>query len=281
MKGYSHAITGAAIWTLAAAPALTLANIVPSAPAIPLTPGILEVSPMTYGLGLMLCSGAALLPDIDHHNGTIAHSLPRVGFIPSPTQILCSFIGKISGGHRHGTHSILGIIVFTVLAILAGMWTMNIGGVDVAIGSGVFALFLTAFTLKVFGVGKSKSWFERWFISLAFAAAITWWFPNEWNVLPVAVALGCLAHIIGDMLTVGGVPWFYPWTPNSPKWVRRTPILSRMWQKNGWFAFPILGKTDSRDTKGVTREKTLSFVLSIYIVLVGTLTSFAYIAATI
>lgn len=279
MKGYSHAITGAALWTVVAAPKLYLDDLAPHLWHMPLTPGWLEVKPMTYALGLMMCAGAALLPDADHHNGTIAHSLPRVGPIPSPTKALCALIGKISGGHRHGTHSILGIIAFTLIAWLAGLVKVPIFGTEVAIGAGIFAFLLTAFTLKVFKVGKSKAWFERWTISLLFAAVITWWLPNEWNALPFMVALGCLAHMLGDMLTVGGVPWFYPWTPDSPKWVRRTPILRRMWQSNGWFSIPILGKTDSTmDTNALTRENVMCFILTFYIMAVGTMTGFVYIA---
>lgn len=277
MKGYSHALSGAALWTAVAAPSVNLQDFTAKDVwNIPLTSSLLNVSPSTYGLGLMLSAGAALLCDIDHHNGTIAHSLPSIGPIPSPTAILCRFVGKISGGHRHGTHSILGIIAFTVLAFLAGLVNIPIKGHDVAIGSGIFALFLTAFTLKVFKVGKSDDWLLRWVGSLGFAGLITWFFPSEWTILPVVVALGCLAHILGDMLTVGGVPWLYPWTPDSPKWWRKIPVLNRMWQNNGWFAFPILGKTDSGQEKGPTREKLLGFLLSAYIVSMGMMTTFVY-----
>ena len=278
MKGYSHAVSGAALWTLVAAPPITIPQISPDIPVIPLAPGWLEVSPTTYALGLMLSSGAALLLDSDHHSGTIAYSLPKIGPIPSPTMIMCRVIAKISGGHRHGTHSILGILAFTALAFLAGYLVVDINGTKVALGSGLFAFFLTAFTMKVFRVGKKNAWIERWSLSLAFAAAVTWWFPNEWNVLPLIVFIGCFAHAVGDMLTVGGVPWFYPWTPDSPKFIRKIPVLRKMWQKNGWFSIPILGKTDSIDDDGnPTREKALTFLLSMYIIVVGIITSIVYL----
>lgn len=282
MKGYSHAITGAAAWTVVASPEILLSDLGEpfgvSLWDIPLAFGLLEVSPMTYALGLILTAGAALLPDIDHHNGTIAWSLPKVGFIPSPTKAMCRFVGKISGGHRHGTHSILGILVFILLSFLAGLWTLDIQGTEIAIGSGIFALFLTAFTLKVFHIGKSNAWALRWIISILFAAAITWWFPNEWNVLPIMVGIGCLAHCLGDMLTVGGVPWLWPLKPSSPKAIRNIPVLNKMWQKNGWFAFPILGTTDSSDD-GWSREKVLTVVLSTYILVIGIITTFAYLSS--
>lgn len=281
MKGYSHAITGAAAWTLVAAPDLPLREINPQWWDVPLSLGLVETTPLGYALGLVLASGAALAPDSDHHNGTIAHSLPKFLFLPSPTQVLCRAIGKVSGGHRHGTHSILGIIIFTVLAYLAGLWTVNIAGQDLSIGAGLVALFLTAFALKVFKVGGSKDWFTRWFLSLVMAGAITWYFPNEWNILPIIVGLGCLAHCLGDMLTVGGVPWLYPLNPKPPKFVQKNPVLKRFWQRNGWFAFPILGKTDSGDEPSLTREKVLSFVLTVYIIAIGALAGYYFIGLTL
>lgn len=267
MRGYSHAITGAAAWALVATPEVRLSDFfdISGFWDIPLTTGLLEVETVTYGLGFVLSAGAVLLSDSDHHNGSIAHSLPKVGPIPSPTQALCRVIGKISGGHRHGTHSFVGIAVFTLLAFLAGLIVVPIGNHnEVAVGSGVFAFLLTAFALKVFHVGGSSSWVLRWSLSLLMAGAITWWMPQEWNVLPVIVFIGCLTHCIGDSLTVGGCPWLWPWKPKPPKAIEKTPVLRKVWQSNGWFAFPILGKTDSSGGE-MSREGILASVLTLYI----------------
>lgn len=279
MKGYSHALSGAAAWTIVATPsiAVPLSSIHDKLPDVPITTGLLDVSPLTYALGLVLTSGAALLPDCDHHNGTIAHSLPKVGFIPSPTQALCAGVGKISGGHRHGTHSILGILIFMLIALLAGRAIFPINGEDYTIGAGLYAFLLTAFCLTVFKVGDKKAWFFRWVSSALIALAITVYFPDEWALLPIIVGLGAFAHCVGDSLTVGGVPWLYPFKPKTPKMLKDT-VFAKFWQNNGWFAFPILGKTDSGTEKGPTREKTLCFVMSVYIFAGAVIAGLSYLS---
>src|SRR5690606_39936828 len=60
-----------------------------------------SLSPEQVAAGPVVCAGAALLPDIDHHNGRIANTFGPI------TQHMCKWIGKISGGHRQATHSIL------------------------------------------------------------------------------------------------------------------------------------------------------------------------------
>src|SRR6266508_3347748 len=82
MMARSHALLGAAGW-LAAAP------VVSDAVHRPLD------------LPTLACAGAALLPDLDHHDGLIANSLGP------PTRLLARVVARISGGHRHATHSLL------------------------------------------------------------------------------------------------------------------------------------------------------------------------------
>lgn len=57
--------------------------------------------------------------------------------------------------------------------------------------------------------------------------------------------VGVVVHLLGDMLTVGGVPLLWPWIPKPPKSVQATPVLSRIWLRNGYVALPVLGKTGS------------------------------------
>src|SRR5215469_11312652 len=89
-----------------------------------------------------LTAGAAVLPDIDHPNSTLAHCF---GFL---TKSFAWLIGKISGGHRHLTHAILGVAGFTVLAWLAVKFRHEIGG---KAGIAIFLSLIIASGLYAFG----------------------------------------------------------------------------------------------------------------------------------
>ena len=94
MLGHSHATSGGLAWA-AAASALPMSVL-----AYPAMHGsTAHIQPRDLIFGTFITAGAALLPDIDHPNGTIAHAIGPV------THNLCKIIEKISGGHRHATHS--------------------------------------------------------------------------------------------------------------------------------------------------------------------------------
>jgi membrane-bound metal-dependent hydrolase YbcI (DUF457 family) len=96
MLGRDHALTGAVVFA-ALAP-------------------VLHVPLAELPAGVVLGAGAGVLPDIDHPDSTIAESF---GFL---TEAFAKFMNFISGGHRHGTHSLIGVAVFTAGAWAAGMW---------------------------------------------------------------------------------------------------------------------------------------------------------------
>src|SRR5690606_30760854 len=97
MMGHAHATTGAAAWV-----AITTVGAEPL--------GLAPLGVEQILAGALVTAGAALLPDADHHSGTIAHSLPPL------SNIVTSAVGTIAGGHRHATHSLLGILVTFTLA---------------------------------------------------------------------------------------------------------------------------------------------------------------------
>ena len=85
MMGYSHTVSAAAGW---------LALVETGVVQVPDTPTLVVTT--------LACAGAGMLPDIDHHNGSIANSIPPV------SRWAARIVGAVSGGHRKGTHSILG-----------------------------------------------------------------------------------------------------------------------------------------------------------------------------
>lgn len=228
MMGAHHAVTGSAAWV-----AVTGTG--------PLMLGWYPVSASGLLIGSVVCAGAAMLPDADHQSGTIATSLPPL------SKIVTRAVAHVSGGHRRATHGILAVVAAVGLATLAGLVgleTVTFG--RVALGAGILSLLLVAYAARVLHLTDGSSWFRSWLIALSVSALVTLHAPHEWEWLPVAVGVGVAVHIAGDLLTTGGVPLLWPWTPRPPRWWRRTPVLNDIWRSNGCLALPILGDTGSR-----------------------------------
>ena len=193
MLGHSHSTSGALAWGAAAAAApvtwwttalshqhLTIADIV---------------------LGTFTTAGAALLPDLDHPDGTIAHFLGPV------SHQFCRLVEKVSGGHRHATHSF-----FFVALVTAGTWA----GAHYWGRWFVLAMMYILFSLAVRALhlcpsGKGiESWGVVVMVSAAGTAASYEFLPANPVWLPVSVGLGALIHLCGDCLTKEGCPLFWP-----------------------------------------------------------------------
>jgi membrane-bound metal-dependent hydrolase YbcI (DUF457 family) len=86
--------------------------------------------------------------------------------------------------------------------------------------------------------------------------------PEEWYWMPFCVALGCVVHILGDLITTNGVPLFWPLKPRSPRWMRdgKGIELDHLWRRGGNIALPILGNA------GSAREWALLVPISLYAV---------------
>lgn len=241
MMGINHALSGAAAW-------VAVASTAPSFPAL----GLVQVDAMQMVTGALVCAGAALLPDADHHNATIAHSVPLAGRLAAGT------VGSISGGHRHGMHSILAIVGCWVAIGFIGRFTWDASwwGPPIQVGAAVTVAALLAFALKVLQV--TKRWAGSWLCGIALAVAITLFLPDEFGWFQLCVTLGFAVHLVGDFLTVGGINWVWPLKLRAPKAVQMIPLVNQVWKKNGYFALPLLGRT------GSAREQVLGALLSLY-----------------
>lgn len=240
MMGITHATSGAAAWI-----AITSTMPVIASGAYPLDPvGVLA--------GAAVCAGAALLPDADHHSATIAQSVPVLGRLTTGT------VGALSGGHRHGAHSPVGVAVVAGAAwalTLLTVTTVELG--PIAAGAGVGAAALTAFGVKARGF--VRSWLAAWALGALLGAAIVVFAPEQIWWFPLAVVVGFVAHLAGDFLTTGGVPGLlWPWVPKPPAALRPLPVLNRLWLANGYVALPVLGDT------GSLRETALGAALGMY-----------------
>lgn len=239
MMGKSHAISGAAAWVAVTSTA-------------PFALGLAPLPASSILLGSIVTAGAALLPDADHHNGTIARSGGAI------TRTAAAAVGKASGGHRHGLHSLLAIVGFYVAALFAAKWeaTVPFFGLIPA-GSTLMLIALLAFATKALRLQKGGA-IKLWATSLVAALTLLYFAPAELAWVPMAVLVGVILHLIGDFITTGGLPLFWPVTIKPPKSIANDPVLGKIWQRNGYFALPVLGNT------GSARETILVVALSAY-----------------
>lgn len=255
MKGYTHSLSAGAAWVAVTSTSSAALGLSAQAPPVVI-------------VGSLLCAGAGMWPDIDHHNGTIAWSLPPI------TRWLCRWVGDLSGGHRHATHSLFGIAVTAVIGFAMSMFVIEVDGRSVAIGGGIMALLLTAFAVKVFGIGNgvaSKksliggvlgSSLGPWIIALTTAGLATWFMGYQWTWLTLALTLGAFVHCVGDSLTIERIPWLWPFNPAPPRWLTSVPLVGSVvkwvWSSNGYFGVPLLGEV------GSLRERVFAVLLGLY-----------------
>lgn len=309
MMGYGHAAMGAAGWL-----ALTTTSH--------LATGAAPQDPTVVALGAVMTAGAALLPDLDHHSGTIAHAVPPVTIaghtiIPSPTQALARLVERASGGHRHLTHSLIGILAAgagaallaqirlpsTWVAALAGKagWQVDPtsigGGHGANIGVLATCVLLVAFAAKALRLTRisgastaahvMRSWVGPWAVGLTVGTWAATLAPVNWAItLPAIVTLGTFIHCLGDTLTTQGVAWAQPWQHPAPRKIRAAAkkgnpaarLVCYLWPPNGYLRVPVLG------TAGSTRETIFSALLvtySLYLIAYSILTTIHPPAAAI
>ncbi|QIS20180.1 metal-dependent hydrolase [Nocardia terpenica] len=219
MLGHSHATSGALAWAGAAA-------------ALPLS--VLTFPALQYGhlgtvdllMGTFLTAGAALLPDADHPNGTISHVLGPI------SHAACKLISRVSGGHRHATHS------FAFVALVAyGTWAGEHWlGRWFTLGLVFFLLALAVRSLNLCPPGEGpRSYFTVMVLAAAGTFAMDQWISDKPSWLPFSVGLGALAHLIGDCLTDRGCRLFWPFQIRT-----RVPIIDRTGNKlETWIISPL------------------------------------------
>ncbi|MFT3942706.1 MAG: metal-dependent hydrolase [Ancrocorticia sp.] len=211
MLGRSHVVSGLAGASLI----LTLTD--------------LSNRPEVAATTVALVAGAAILPDIDHPGTTISRSLPPV------TRVLSRVISAVSGGHRKGTHAIIGWLAFGLLAFLLASWKWTVPefvvgpfglpSSTVSLGLGLVAGFLAGIALTALDLDPGGV--PGWVVALVMGgiAATAHIDPI---VVGALVSAGCAIHVVlGDGLTPKGVRYLYPFAKTR-------------------FRFPILGKAGSQ-----------------------------------
>jgi membrane-bound metal-dependent hydrolase YbcI (DUF457 family) len=148
------------------------------------------------------------------------------------TAILSRVIRAVSGGHRQGTHSLLGVAAFTGVAWLACLfrdtWPGRIAlGVILAVGltSAMDALRVGGHFGNLLGCAGAAAMCATGY-GLAF--------------VPIAAALGCSTHLAGDALTRCGVPILWPATMREFHVLPRGLRFTTGHRPETWVVTPLL-----------------------------------------
>jgi membrane-bound metal-dependent hydrolase YbcI (DUF457 family) len=177
MLGHSHALSGAVTG---------------------IATGILLQLPASQVAALAgFTAGTALLPDLDKCGSSPARCL---GWL---SEAIAWAAGRISGGHRHATHSVLGVAVFTGLAWACCQFRHDWAG---KAGLALLMTLSAAAALEALHIARGHA---ADFIAIGIAAAEVW-FGYGLRLIPLAVLIGCSTHIAGDMLTDSGCMLGFP-----------------------------------------------------------------------
>jgi membrane-bound metal-dependent hydrolase YbcI (DUF457 family) len=224
MLGRDHALSGA----------FAFAALAPS----------LHVTVAHLAAGVALTAGAGVLPDIDHPDSTISRSF---GFL---TEGFSWLVDRLSGGHRHGTHSLIGVAVFTAGALAAGKYQLSWARVPGhspfswhILPAVLYMALIYSAALRALRIGGHHG------DLLGIGAAVITCYTGAdlslltaWHVplLALATGLGCAAHIVGDELTHGGCPLLWPFIKHEFHVLPRPLQITTAKMAETWIVFPLL-----------------------------------------
>lgn len=166
------------------------------------------LAPMFAAVG----AGAALMPDLDHPSSTAARSLGPL------SRVVARVLRTLSGGHRKGTHSIIGTLLSTAVFAALVVWLPKelapyaTGSIAAAAAVALLGPVIAGYVAAV-GVGTAVPGAAGSVVGLAVGVAVGFGLhdnPGSWTALTVAYGIGYLAHLAGDLFTRDGVPLAWP-----------------------------------------------------------------------
>lgn len=219
VMGPTHAMSGAALWLAGSAVADIAFGI--------------DQSSAELVVGTIVCSGAALYPDIDcagkvtenKGGSTVARSFGVASlFVAEIVERLCYWFylltkskkdKKRKNGHRTFTHT----------AVHAGLVGLGTGYLAAQFGKpAVIAILFVLTGLAVRGLlaetVAKKGWIVTTGVALASSYGMYRLLPEgrDYWILGLAMGIGCFIHILGDMITKMGSPLVFPVPIKGARW---------------------------------------------------------------
>jgi membrane-bound metal-dependent hydrolase YbcI (DUF457 family) len=194
MVAKSHMIVGASTFIVAA----------PLVESLAAAPG----STQELAVGALVAGGAALLPDIDTPHSAVS------GTFGVASRALALIVGLVFGGHRRGSHT---------LWFCAGVFALAMVGARAAGRPFTVLVAGAAAWLVLQRVSPLRGLLTLGAAAIVGAAAAS--ASVRPSVIAAAVLVGCLSHLLADLMT-GGI------RPLWPIWRRRVSL-------------PIAGRTGS------------------------------------
>ena len=185
-----------------------------------------HLNPAHLAVAAVVTAGAAVLPDIDHPDATCAREF---GFV---TKAFAWVIEHISGGHRHGTHSLAGVAAFTGAAYAAEHYRHTLGG---KIGLGLLLVLVLAAALRALKIGGHFADL----LAIAGAAAMLY-HGYDLALVPWAIAAGTATHLAGDMLTNQGIPIAWPLSRQHVRLLPEPLAFTTGTRPERWVVAPLL-----------------------------------------
>jgi len=180
------------------------------------------------------------MPDLDAVNSTSINTLGVVGSILSKgmrgfSSIVQNIIkgpyDKTSDPHRGFWHTILSAFIMGGLATLlikVNVIVFSIRDVPITLSTIIvtFFIYISSHLLLVslfkplYKKSKAAGGIIRNLTILAFSVLLVYLLPKELNYSWVggAITFGWIAHILGDMMTVSGVPVLFPLKIKGKRW---------------------------------------------------------------
>lgn len=211
----------------------------------------------------IIITGSALMPDLDAVKSTSINTLGPIGSILSKLmRAFSSLIQNLirsksdsmgSDPHRGFWHTIIaalfaGLVVTALTRIDVKLFT--IGNVEITVAEFI-VIFIIYISLQLFMASLFKSFYKKSkgnvigqiiinIGSIITSILLVFMLPKDlsYNWVGVAVSFGWIAHLIGDMMTVAGVPVLFPLKIRGKRWWNlRFPLGIRA---GGWIEMSIL-----------------------------------------